>query len=77
MIRFLHGKHYDFIKWRWWAIGMTAAFIAIGVASIAWKGVNYNIEFTGGTLMQLEFARPPGAADLRSTLAAGVADHSE
>jgi preprotein translocase subunit SecF len=71
MIRFLHGRHYDFIKWRRWAIAMTAAFIAIGVVSIAWKGVNYNIEFTGGTLMQLEFARPPGAADLRSTLQAG------
>jgi preprotein translocase subunit SecF len=71
MIRFLHGKSYDFIRWRRWAIAATAVFIVIGIASIGWKGINYNIEFTGGTLMQLEFARPPGAADLRATLENG------
>ena len=32
--------------------------------------INYSIEFTGGTLMQLEFRQPPDVGELRSALAA-------
>jgi len=73
MIRLLHDKHYDFIRWWRWAVGLTAAFIVLGLGSLAFKGVNYSIEFTGGTLMQLEFAKPVDVAELRGYLdAAGI-----
>ena len=74
MIRIFHDTTYDFIKhWRL-AAGITIAFIVLGLASFAWKNyVNYSIEFTGGTLMQLKFEAPPDVAKLRSTIeAAGV-----
>ncbi|GAC1658015.1 MAG: protein translocase subunit SecF [Gemmatimonadaceae bacterium] len=73
MLRILHGTSYDFIKpWRI-AVGLTIAFIVIGIGSLALRGLNYSIEFTGGTLMQLEFASPPDVSDLRASLdAAGV-----
>lgn len=74
MIRLLYGKRYDFIKWKRWALIGTAVFTGLGVISLAWNGANYSIEFTGGTLVQLEFRTPPGVAALRSTLAeAGLA----
>ena len=58
MLRILHGTNYDFIKhWRI-AIGITVAFIAIGLAYLGVHGINKSIEFTGGTLMQLEFTQP-------------------
>jgi len=74
MLRIFHNPNYDFIRWWRVAAGVTAAFILIGLASFAVTGgVNYSIEFTGGTLMQLEFKQPPGAAQIRSTLeAAGI-----
>jgi preprotein translocase subunit SecF len=73
MLRLLHDKHYDFIRWWRWAVGLTAAFIVLGLGSLAFKGVNYSIEFTGGTLMQLEFAKPVDVAGLRGYLdAAGI-----
>ena len=74
MLRIFHNPNYDFIRWWRVAAGLTIAFILLGVGSLAVTGpVNYSIEFTGGTLMQLEFRQPPNVADLRATLdAAGI-----
>src|SRR5687767_11095664 len=69
MLRILHDTNFDFIKWWRWAAGLTAAFMALGIASFAITGgVNYSIEFTSGTLMQLEFTQPADAGRIRSTL---------
>ena len=68
MLRLFHGTHYDFIRWWRWAAGLTVAFILIGLTSLLFKGVNYSIEFTGGTLMQLQFSKPVDVAVLRGYL---------
>jgi preprotein translocase subunit SecF len=69
MLRILHDTNYDFIRWWKWAVGITAAFIAIGVASFAINpGIRRSIEFTGGTMMQVEFAKPVDVGALRSAL---------
>lgn len=68
MLRILHDTSYDFIRWWKWAVGITIAFLAIGLGSLAIEPANYSIEFTGGTLMQVEFARPADAGRIRSTL---------
>ncbi|MFL5485057.1 MAG: protein translocase subunit SecF [Gemmatimonadaceae bacterium] len=73
MLRILHDTRYDFI--RWWKVMavVTVAFILLGFGSLAIKAPNYSIEFTGGTLMQLEFNQPPDVGTIRSTLdAAGI-----
>ena len=68
MFRILHDTKYDFIKyWKHAAIA-TIAFIVIGLGVLAVRGINYSIEFTGGTLVQLKFAQPPGADLVRSTV---------
>lgn len=74
MIRIFHNTNYDFIKWWRQAAIATIAFILLGLASFAITGgPNYSIEFTGGTLMQLQFKNPANAGELRATLdAAGV-----
>lgn len=75
MIRIFHNTRYDFIRWWKVAVGITIAFILAGFVSLAFKGVNYSIEFTGGTLKQLHFATAPQAGDIRSALdAAGFHD---
>ena len=68
MIRILHDTNYDFI--RWWKVmaAITVAFIVLGLGSLAIKAPNLSIEFTGGTLMQLEFTQPPDVGEIRSTL---------
>jgi preprotein translocase subunit SecF len=69
MLRIFHNTSYGFIKhWRL-AAGLTIAFIAAGLVSFGITGgVNYSIEFTGGTLMQVQFKSAPDVAVIRSTL---------
>ena len=72
MLRILHGTKYDFVRWWRTAVVLTAAFIAVGVGVLVVRGgFDYSIEFTGGTLMQLEFKSPPDVARLRAAIDAG------
>ena len=69
MLRIFHNTKYEFVKhWRI-AAGLTAAFILAGLVTFGFTGgVNYSIEFTGGTLMQVQFKQAPDVAVVRSTL---------
>jgi preprotein translocase subunit SecF len=69
MLRIFHNTKYDFIKWWKVAAISTIAFMAIGLASFAITGpVNYSVEFTGGTLVQLKFKQPVEAGTIRGAL---------
>lgn len=74
MLRIFHKTNYGFI--RWWRVAAiaTAVFIAAGLATFGITGgMNYSIEFTGGTLMQVRFGQAPDVAVVRSALdAAGI-----
>jgi preprotein translocase subunit SecF len=73
MLRILHDTKIDFIRWWKWAVGLTIAFIALGLLSLAVRIPNMSIEFTGGTMMQVEFSKPVDVGALRSSLdAAGI-----
>jgi len=69
MYRIFHNTTYDFIKWWRQAVVLTLLFIGIGLSSFLFRGgINYSIEFTGGTLLQVRFAQPPDPAELRSVV---------
>jgi len=68
MLRILHDTKYDFIKYWKHAAITTIAFIVVGLGVLAIRGVNYSIEFTGGTLVQLRFAQAPGADAVRAAV---------
>ena len=75
MLRLFANAKYDFIKWRRWAYGLTAALILPGFALFFVHGLNYSIEFTGGTQMQVETKQAVGTAPIRSALdGAGIHD---
>ncbi len=69
MLRIFHNTKFEFVKhWRIAAI-LTIAFIGAGLVTFGITGgVNYSIEFTGGTLMQVQFKQAPDVSVLRSTL---------
>ena len=71
MIRFFSNANYDFIRLRYWAYGLTAAFVVPGLILLLVRGLNYSIEFTGGTLIQVRTAEAVGSNRLRSALDAG------
>jgi preprotein translocase subunit SecF len=81
MLRILHGTNYDFIKFWRVMVAITVAFIALGAGLVGLRlaggraPVNYSIEFTGGTLMQVQFVQPPQGDDLRAAISgAGYAN---
>ena len=73
MLRLFANANYDFIKWRRWAYGLTAIMIVPGLVMLLSTRLNYSIEFTGGTRIQIATpkAKPVTTADLRAALDAG------
>jgi preprotein translocase subunit SecF len=53
MVRIFAHANYDFIGFRRRAILATITLFIVGVIALVVRGVNYSVEFTGGTLMQI------------------------
>lgn len=68
MIRLFANANYDFIKWRRFAFSLTGAIMLVGLVFLIVRGINYSIEFTGGTLVQVEVAHKVPTATIRSAL---------
>ena len=67
MVRiFAHAK-YDFIGFRGKAIRATIALFLVGMVALIVRGVNYSVEFTGGTLMRIAVTGPAVAPEALRT----------
>ena len=68
MLRLFSNAHYDFIGVRRYAYAITAAILIPGLLLLLVRGLNYSIEFTGGTLLQLRSKQAVDVAQLRTGL---------
>lgn len=68
MTRFFAHANYDFIGVRRYAYAVTAAIILPGLLFLAVRGLNYSIEFTGGTLLQIKAKTTVNVGAVRSAL---------
>ena len=68
MLRVIHDTNYDFIRARRWTTILAMLFSLPGLLLIAAVGLQWSIEFTGGTLMQVEFTQPRDAGEIRGAL---------
>ena len=66
------NANYDFIKWRWHAIALSAVIIIAGFAYAASRGVPLGIDFSGGTIVVVQFQRPVTDDEVRNALVASV-----
>ena len=68
MIRFFAHANYDFIAARRYAYRVTGALFAVSLfALIVWR-LNYSIEFTGGTMVQVKAAAGVNVGSIRTAL---------
>ncbi len=58
----------DYLRWRWWSLGLSWAVIAVGIVLFLIKGMNYGIDFTGGTLIQVQVNEPADIGAMRGIL---------
>jgi preprotein translocase SecF subunit len=68
MIELFHGPNYNFIGKRRWAYLVSALVMVIGLGSLVVRGLHYDIDFTGGTLVQVRFEQTPSVAAIRAGL---------
>lgn len=59
---------FDFIGQRYFAFFVTAVMIIGSIFLVATKGLNYGIDFTGGTLIEVAVKETPDLASLREDL---------
>ena len=63
------GTNFDFVGKMKIAFGISLALIVISIASIAWHGgLNYGIDFAGGTIVQIKFQQEPAPEKIRAAL---------
>ena len=61
--------HFDFLRWRWFAIGLSWLVIIAGVVVIKTKGLPLGVEFSGGTIVIVQFEQqPPDPSVIRNAL---------
>ncbi|MCR9279650.1 MAG: protein translocase subunit SecF [Pseudomonadaceae bacterium] len=65
------GLRFDFMRWRKSAVVVSTLLLAGSIATLAIQGLNFGLDFTGGTSVEVGFEEPVNPEDVRQTLAAG------
>ena len=52
------------------AFAVTLLLTVISLGSLVFKGLNFGLDFTGGTLIELNYAKPIDPAEVREKLRA-------
>ncbi len=67
-MQIFHNPNYNFIRWRWHAIALSLAVIIAGAAVIATRGLSLGIDFSGGTLVIVQFEQPVTEDQVRAAM---------
>jgi preprotein translocase subunit SecF len=74
-MRIFDNPNFNFIKWRWQAIGLSALIVVAGLVTvIARGGLPLGVDFTGGTVILLQFNQPVSEDAVRNALGSLSAD---
>jgi len=77
-MRFFRNANYDFLSVRRKAYVVSAVLILLGIGSLVLRGgPRYGVDFTGGTLIQVEFFEPTSVSDLRGVLASAGMENAQ
>ena len=68
MIEIFRNPSYNFVGRRRIAYAASMLAMILGLGSLAVRGVRYDIDFTGGTLVQVRFEQRPDIAKIRAAL---------
>jgi preprotein translocase subunit SecF len=70
------NANYNFIRWRWYALGLSALVVAAGLGLIIARGLPLGIDFSGGTLLVVEFAQDATEEQVRNAVASLEGDEA-
>jgi len=72
--RFAFKREFSFIKYRKIFYIVSLAIIVIGLGTTAVRGFNYGIDFTGGTMLQLDMGKTVSVAQVEKVLSSNDID---
>ena len=61
-------KTIPFMKWRWLAVAVSVIAMLTAVASLSLKQLNWGLDFTGGTLVEVAYSDSADLGEVRETL---------
>jgi len=67
-MQILNKANYNFLRWKWHALALSTAVILGGLGMIATKGLPLGIDFSGGTLLVVQFDQPVTEAQVRNAV---------
>ena len=62
-------KTIPFMKWRWLAVALSGIALLTAVVSLGLKQLNWGLDFTGGTLVEVAYSDSADLIEVRETLA--------
>jgi preprotein translocase subunit SecF len=65
---FKHNTSINFMAQRKWAAILSITLFLVSLGALAFKGLNWGLDFTGGTQIQLSYQSPADLADIRERL---------
>ena len=68
-MQILNHANYNFLRWKWHAIALSAVVILGGLGMIVARGLPLGIDFSGGTLIVVQFDQPITEAQVRDAVA--------
>ena len=54
----LYNTNIDFLRWRKVAMAWSIIVLLIAVGSLLAQGMNLGLDFTGGTVIEVQYAQP-------------------
>jgi preprotein translocase subunit SecF len=67
-MRILTNVNIDWLRWRWHALALSWLIILGGVGVMITRGVPLGIDFSGGTMLVIEFAQPVTVEQVRNAV---------
>ena len=74
---FPHDSNIDFMRLRWVSLLVAALIMFVGIGAMFTNGFNFALDFTGGTSVELRFAKPVDVDDVRSRLASAGFENAQ
>lgn len=68
------NKEFDFMRWRKIAAVLSVLMVLVSLGSLFTKGMTLGLDFTGGTLVEVEFSEAVDLEPIRDILAQGGID---
>ena len=62
------GTTFDFVGYRFYAVTASLVVIVLGLLSVMVRGMNYGIDFAGGTLVHVKFHQAASVGEIRGAL---------